>query len=113
MISFDGHKHVRVEDSGLKPPSVGEFLGASMRRRGLTAKLVSQRSGVSLSDLDAILADEIPLDRALSHKLERAFPKMGRLLLKLQSHRMFYERYGVPRPSSPIRRIALIRKLAA
>lgn len=110
MISVHGQKgSFRLEDSGLEPQRVGEFLAATIRRRHLSESYVARKSGLSEANLRAIVDNEMRLDRKASKKLEKVFPRMGRMLLKLQQHREFFDMYGVPRPASPVRRAMIIR----
>ena len=110
MVQFQGLvTPTRFEDSGLEPLIAGKFLLGVMKRGQLSSNEVSAKTGIPAEQLAGVLESQTPIDRKLSKKLNRAFPKLGPLLLKLQRDRDFFDRYGAVRPASPLRRANLVR----
>jgi len=105
-----GRGQVPLDDTDFRPPSVGEFLAAAMKRRGVSANEVSSRTGIKLEQLNAVLGGKARLDRTFCRKLELLFPKTMNSLLSVQRHYDFFERFGVLRPNSPIERMLVMRR---
>jgi plasmid maintenance system antidote protein VapI len=90
------------------PPSAGEFLDQTFRRKNLSFSDVAAQTGISEKNLSELVSGERKFSLSSCKKLEAILPNASQVLMGIQGEREFYDTYGVIRPEGFVRRMLVI-----
>lgn len=110
-VSFnEAGRLIDIEDTTFKPASPGEFFEAILKRRNISIEEFSSLSGLSSLEIEKLIDNNLPLERPFTKKIDHALPGVSKMLVRIDEHCQFYEKYGSIKPSSSIKRALIVAK---